>query len=175
MPPYSSFDCVANDSSSSMLSTTYTKDAAPASPQQHVVKSVRFAEETCVKEVTHLNDMDDDLRRDLWLDCEELHAIRSEACDIILAVQGDLSLAQQHGICTRGLEKNVAGYVEHIMCIRRQLYDTVDAIQQFQHSTGLLADDLLAEQLSQISIHAQTDALALAEFDRLEASEEQEC
>ena len=177
MPPFSIYDdcdCVAsnNDSSSSMLSTTFTKDAEPKSPLP--TKSVRFAMENCVEQVSHLNDMDEDTRANIWFDEEELFDMRRNACDIIMCVEGDLSIARQHGIHTRGLEKNVPCYVECVMSVRRQLYDTVDAIQKFQQTTGISAADLLAEQLSQISIHAQTDAHLLAQYDLSEAQQEEE-
>jgi hypothetical protein len=63
------------------------------------------------------------------------------------------------GVCFRGLEKHVPQYVENAMAVRRQIYDTIDAIQLFQATTGVVVpEELIAESCHQFSV--QSEAVA---------------
>jgi hypothetical protein len=80
----------------------------------------------------------------------------------------DEKMAAQHGICFRGLERNRPQYVEHTCDLWRQIYDAVDAIQEFQATTGIAAPDLLAESLTLMSAHSAVAAYVTAMNDAAE-------
>ena len=185
MPPMSS-DCVSEDSSSvlqsSFLSEKYAgKRTMPGSncnneeggltsrvsPRQRrrTLARVTFSSTDELQEIPHINDLSDEEVKDVWMSREELQTIRRQCATIVKFM--DMDSAIRHGVCLRGLEQNTPSYVELQVGIRRQLYDAVYAIQQFQETTGVLVPDLLAETCQKYSKESVIQAQIVGHNDAM--------
>jgi hypothetical protein len=105
---------------------------------------VRFAHDDEVFEIPHLNDLSEDVISNVWMSREELSSLRRQ-CASIVTVMVDVETAAKHGVCLRGLEQNTPGYVVRQMAIRNQIYDTINAIQEYQEITGTAVPELIAK------------------------------
>lgn len=111
--------------------------------------TVTFSATDELQEIPHINDLSDEEVSSVWMTREELQAIRRQCATIVKFM--DMDSAAQHGVCLRGLEQNTPNYVAIQVEIRRQLYDAVHAIQDFQYSTGMQLPDMLAESCQKFS------------------------
>lgn len=183
MPPMSS-DCVSEDSSSvlhsSFLSENYAgKRTMPdstcnddeglrcVSPRQRrrTLARVTFSSTDELQEIPHINDLSDEEVKDVWMSREELQTIRRQCATIVKFM--DMDSAIRHGVCLRGLEQNTPSYVELQVAIRRQLYDAVYAIQQFQDTTGVAVPDLLSETCQKYSRESVIQAQIVGHNDAM--------
>jgi hypothetical protein len=125
--------------------------------QQHErpLRSVRFASCHDVCEIPHINDLPQDVIESVWMSEEELSVVRMNCASVIMNMDEELAA----GVCFRGLEKHVPQYVENVAAVRRQIYDTIDAVQLFQLSTGVVVpEELIAESCQHISVHSEAVA-----------------
>lgn len=186
MPPMSS-DCVCVDSSSvipssslsennvgkrtmSGNSSTHSKEEGllrSNAPRQRrrKVANVTFSSTDELQEIPHINDLSEDEIKDVWMTREELQAIRRQCATIVKFM--DMDSAIRHGVCLRGLEQNTPSYVELQVGIRRQLYDAVYAIQQFQETTGVAVPELLAETCQKYSRESVIQAQIVGHNDAM--------
>ncbi len=146
MPPFFEYQVDSSFSTSSAMEYKQEQHKRPR-------RSVRFAPCLEVFEIPHINDLPQDVIESVWMGEEELSAVRMNCASVIMNM--DKALAA--GVCFRGLEKHVPQYVENAMAVRRQIYDTIDAIQLFQMTTGVaVPEDLIAETCQQFSVESDT-------------------
>jgi hypothetical protein len=168
MPPFSDYSNDLNISSHSTGRVNKDKlfEDQPRRRARNPRRSVRFAENQEVFEIPHASDMSKDEINQVWMSDAELSAIRQHCVNVVMFM--DEKMAAQHGICFRGLEQNCPQYVEHTCNRWRQIYDAVDAIQEFQATTGIAAPDLLADSLKIMSAHSAATAYVTAMNDAAE-------
>jgi hypothetical protein len=151
MPPFSGYEVDGSFSISSAVEYKQEQQQYYKRPRH----SVRFAPCHDVCEIPHIHDLPQDVIESVWMSDEELSAVRMNCASILMNMDEELAA----GVCFRGLEKHVPQYVENAMAIRRQVYDTIDAIQLFQATTGVaVPEELIAESCQQFSV--QSDAVA---------------
>jgi hypothetical protein len=96
---------------------------------------------------------------------EETSAVRMNCANAIMNMDEELAA----GVCFRGLEKHVPQYVENATAVRRQIYDTIDAVQLFQATTGVaVPEELIAESCQQFSVHYNLVAQIQGSNDAIE-------
>jgi hypothetical protein len=167
MPPFSDYSNDLNVSSHS-LDGVNKDQLFEDQPRRRArsPRSVRFTENHEVFEIPHASDLSKDEINQVWMSDVELSAIRRHCANVVMFM--DEKMAAQHGICFRGLEQNCPQYVAHKCSILRKIYDAVDAIQEFQATTGMEAPDLLAESLKLMSSHSAAAAYVTAMNDAAE-------
>jgi hypothetical protein len=150
MPPFSGYEVDALFSTSSAVEYKHEEQH-----KERPRRSVRFAPCHDVCEIPHINDLPQDVIESVWMGEEERCAVRMDCISVIMNM--DKALAA--GVCFRGLEKHVPQYVENATAVRRQIYDTIDAIQLFQATTGVaVPEELIAETCQQFSVESDTVA-----------------
>jgi hypothetical protein len=149
MPPFSGYE--VDDSFSTSSAVEYKREQQHERPR----RSVRFAPCHDVCEIPHINDLPQDIIASVWMSEEELSAVRMNCASVIMNMDEQIAA----GVCFRGLEKHVPQYVENAMAVRRQIYDTIDAVQLFQATTGVaVPEELIAESFQQISVYSNAVA-----------------
>jgi hypothetical protein len=109
----------------------------------------------------------------VWISREEHFAIRRQCRDIVLTLleQAAASGANKKAIvCPRGLDQHMIASTTKQAATRRQMYDTVEAIQSFGIETGLdTTPGLIAKFCQKISAPSVSAARALGRSDESDA------
>lgn len=145
------------------------KQTSPCTPRQRrrIATRVTFSPTDELQEIPHINDISDEEIKDVWMSADELQTIRRQCATIVKFM--DMDTAIRHGVCLRGLEQNTPSYVAVQTEIRRQLYDAVFAIQQFQYTTGISVHELLVETCQKFSAESVIQAHIVGLNDAISA------
>ena len=120
--------------------------------QQKPKRCVTFYPFVQMREITHINDMDDDIIHNTYLTSDDFASIRSECIDIVHELQDEYGeVIIKEGYFLRGLDKRTYKYSEHRDQIHNELQDAVYQIQQLQKITGKDTTQLLADTCAKIS------------------------
>ena len=120
--------------------------------QQQPKRCVTFYPFVKMREITHINDMDDDIIRNTYMTSDDLASIRSECIDMVHELQDEYGeVTIKEGYFLRGLDKRTYKYCEHRDQIHNELQDAVYQIQQLQKITGKDTTQLLADTCAKIS------------------------
>lgn len=159
---------------SSFLQKTHQKgDIKERQEEQQQPQEKKQKEKRCVtfypfvkmREIPHLNDMEDDIIRSTYMSSDDFTNIRSECIDLVHELQdenGDIIIKE--GYYLRGLDKRTYKYSVRRDAIHNELQDAVYHIQQVQQFTGKDTSQLLAETCAKITqpsvISAQIAAIS---------------
>ena len=137
----------------------------------HRTPRIRFADHDTVFEITHLNDMDDEVVASVFFTSEELRAIKSETKTLVRMMEEGLHMANgKASFDTRGLEAHTKTYKKRSRELRYTLYDSIHAAQNSQQDCWGDAEqedscDLIAPLSRHISAISTELALATAKED----------
>ena len=158
---------------SSFLQKTHRKGDIKERQEQQQPQEKKQKEKRCVtfypfvkmREIPHLNDMEDDIIRSTYMSSDDFTNIRSECIDLVHELQdenGDIIIKE--GYYLRGLDKRTYKYSVRRDAIHNELQDAVYHIQQVQQFTGKDTSQLLAETCAKITqpsvISAQIAAIS---------------
>jgi hypothetical protein len=99
-----------------------------------------------VVEIPGLEDFTKEKISNLWMSEDEVSASVSQCFSLAGVMQ-----EKHNGISWRGLDQNTPKYLQTQLATRRQAYDSVAAIQNFQRTTGAAVCDLTADVLRKLS------------------------